>query len=101
MEDQPAHSNRPKFVAEVSLGSIVSVITIIASAISVSSYIGRIDAKTEANSVRIYALEDRLNRDASTTIEVKRDNTARLDRIENKVDDVMRTIQSNQRGWRQ
>lgn len=101
MSDEPIPHNRPKFIAEISLGNLVSIITIIATATAVTGYIGNIETKVAANTVRIYAIEERLNRDATTYTEIKRDNTARLDRIENKVDDVMRTIQSNQRGWRQ
>ena len=92
------NNNRPKFSPEISLGSVLSIISIVASALAVSAYANRIDSKTDANAIRIYALEERLNRDTATAIERKRDDNTRLDRIELKLDQVRQDVQ--QRSWR-
>lgn len=101
MTDETINAPRVKFTPEFSLGNLVAIIAIIGSTVSVTLYIGSIEKIIAANMVRIAYTEDRLNRESSITMEIKRDNTARLDRIENKLDDLQRTIQSNQRGWRQ
>lgn len=98
MTDEIEHKNRPKFVAEISLGSIISIISILTASLSVSTYVNRIDSKTEANAIRIYSIEERLNRDQATAIERKRDDNTRLDRIELKLDQVRQDVQ--QRSWR-
>ena len=94
------HPNRPQYDPRISLGNIAVIVTIITAVVTVTGYVGSIDSKVAANTVRIAYIEDRLNRDSTAYTEIKRDNTARLDRIENKVDEVIKTIQTNQREWK-
>lgn len=98
MTDDPTqHPNRPQYDPRISLGNIAVIVTVITAVITVTGYVGNIDSKVSANSVRIAYIEDRLDRDSAAYTEIKRDNTSRLDRIENKVDEVIQTIQRNQR----
>lgn len=82
----------PKLVAEVSWGSIASIVTILATAIGVVQYVARIDAKTDVNSTRIVAIEERISRQDAASLEAKREQAARLDRIENKIDSLLREM---------
>lgn len=80
----------PKFVAEVSLGSVASIIAVFTAAISVTIYVARIEAGQQVNSARIESIEDRMSRTEGAATEAKREQTARLDRIENKIDSLLR-----------
>jgi hypothetical protein len=80
----------PKFVAEISLGSVASICAVFAAAISVTMYVARIEAGQQVNSSRIDSIEDRMSRTEVAATEAKREQTARLDRIENKIDSLLR-----------
>lgn len=88
----------PKFVAEVSLGSVASIIAVFAAAISVTMYVARIEAGQQVNSSRIESIEDRMSRTDVSASEAKREQTARLDRIENKIDSLLRETRTANRG---
>jgi hypothetical protein len=80
----------PKFVAEVSLGSILSIIAIASTAVGVTLYISKIESGQAVNSARINSIEERVSRADALAGEAKREQAARLDRIENKIDSLLR-----------
>lgn len=80
----------PKFVAEVSLGSILSIIAIMSTTVGVTLYISKIESGQAVNSARISSVEERVSRADALAGEAKREQAARLDRIENKIDSLLR-----------
>jgi len=80
----------PRFVAEISLGSLVSIVTILSSAVGVTLYISRIETVQAVNTARISSIEQRFSRADILTAEQKREYAGRLDRIENKIDTIIR-----------
>jgi hypothetical protein len=84
----------PRLVNEVSLGSVVSIVTILGAVIGITMYVAGIErAQTRdatSQQVRIDQIEARINRaDAQVTSqvrEVKNETAQRLDRIEGKLD---------------
>lgn len=81
------HVTKPRVTPEVSWGSIGSMITVIGAAVSVALYVSGRDAESErrsfVNQTRIIATEERVSRLENTT-------SARLDRIEDKIDLLIR-----------
>jgi hypothetical protein len=80
----------PRFVAEISLGSIVSIIAVLSSAVGVTLYISKIESGHAVNSARITSIEERVSRADALAGEAKREQADRLNRIENKIDSLLR-----------
>lgn len=90
MNDYSGPENRKlRFIKEISTGNIASIITMIATAISITMYVGDIDAKVRVNTQEIVAMKDNINTIQVERLEFRSNLNRRLERIEDKMDRLL------------
>jgi hypothetical protein len=78
-------TERSRFEGTITLGSVLNLVVLITAAVSCALYVANVDKLTAQNSLRIEALERRMDREQSEAVR-------RLERIEIKLDDLQSSV---------
>lgn len=85
---EPTHPHRVEFVPQVSLGSVVSVLSIIGFAIGLANSVGDVRATVSSNTTRISTLEQSAQQKRLDDAQQRAELLVQMRRIEDKLDQI-------------